>query len=96
VSLNRYDAKRDANEKDIVEAFKSFGISVERLNTPLDLLLGYDKRNYLVEVKMPNKKLNKKQVEFTENWKGQFIIIYNVDQAIKLAKSIANDAFWVS
>jgi len=90
MSINRYNPKRDANEIDIVNEFKKHGISVVRLNTPLDLLLGYNKRNYLVEVKLPDKKLNKKQIEFTEDWKGQFFICYSVEQARRFSNSIIN------
>ncbi len=88
MSINRYNPRRDANEKEIVEYFQKRGFSVERLNTPLDLLIGYKKRNYLVEVKMPNKNLNKNQQEFTDSWKGQFIIIRSVEQAAVFADSL--------
>ena len=87
-SINRFNPSRDANEKEIVNFFKVQGISVVRLNTPLDLLLGYNKKNYLVEVKMPDKKLNKNQIEFTKEWHGQWIKIDSIDQASKLAKAI--------
>lgn len=88
MSLNRYDAKRDENEKEIVKFFQIQGISVARLDTPLDLLLGYNKRNYLVEIKMPGKGLNKNQKEFTKEWRGQWIMIDSIDQASRLAREI--------
>ena len=46
--LRKYDAKRDANEKAIVVLFQWHGISVFRLDRPLDLLLGCHGLNYLV------------------------------------------------
>ena len=88
MTLHRWDAKRDANEKEIVKCFKAHGISVFRLDRPLDLLLGYNKKNYLVEVKMLDKALNKKQSEFVEDWKGQWIMIDSIDQAVKLSREI--------
>lgn len=88
MSINRYNPKRDTNEKEIVNFFKSQGISVVRLNTPMDLLLGYNKRNYLVEVKIPGKDLNKNQKEFVKEWLGQWSVIDSIDQAIKLSKEI--------
>jgi len=88
MTINRFNPSRDGNEKEIVKAFKSLGISVERLNTPLDLLLGWNKRNYLVEVKMPTKKLNANQLRFTGGWKGQFFICYSVDDALRFGKGI--------
>jgi hypothetical protein len=88
---NRFDAKRDANEPEIVKAFERRGISVYRLNQPLDLLLGYNKKNYLVEVKMPEKGLNDKQVKFVNDWKGQYFVCYTVDQADLFADKILNN-----
>jgi len=81
MSINRYNPKRDANEPEIVEYFKKRGLSVERLNTPLDLLIGYKNHNYLVEVKMPKKSLNANQEKFVANWAGQYVIIRSVGQA---------------
>jgi hypothetical protein len=91
MSLPRHNPKRDANEKGIVSYFKKIGFSVERLNTPLDLLVGYKKRNYLVEIKMPGKGLNENQVKFTKNWRGQFIVINSIEQAKIFAKDVK---FW--
>jgi hypothetical protein len=54
----------------------------------MDLLLGYNKRNYLVEVKIPGKDLNKNQKEFVKEWRGQWIMIDSIDQASKLSKEI--------
>lgn len=81
MSINRYNPKRDKNEPEIVEYFKKRGFSVERLNTPLDLLIGYKKRNYLVEVKVQGRSLNENQEKFVESWKGQFFVVRSVEQA---------------
>ena len=91
MSLPRFNPTRDGNEKEIIQCFKLRGFSVERLNTPLDLLIGYNKRNYLVEVKMPKGKLNDNQVEFTERWKGQWVIISSVEQANRFANQVINN-----
>lgn len=88
MSINRYNPRRDANEKEIVETFERMGFSVERLNTPLDLLLGWNKQNYLVEVKMPKKKLNENQILFTDDWKGQYFVCYSVDDALGWGREI--------
>ena len=81
MSINRYNPKRDQNEPEIVEYFKKRGFSVERLNTPVDLLIGYKKHNYLVEVKVKGKSLNENQDKFTKVWKGQFAVISSIEQA---------------
>ena len=91
MSINRYNPKRDANELEIVNYLKARGLSVERLNTPLDLLVGYKKINYLVEIKMPKKTLNAKQVEFTENWQGQFIVINSIEQAGRFVDALRSN-----
>ncbi len=88
MSLHRYDARRDKNEPEIVKAFQNAGISVYRLDKPLDLLLGYNKKNYLVEVKVEGKHLNANQVMFTNDWKGQWIMIDSVERAVRLANEI--------
>jgi len=88
MSINRYNPKRDANEKEIVDYLKKRGLSVERLNTPLDLLVGYNKRNYLVEIKMPKKHMNDKQIKFTESWKGQLVVINSIEQASMFADGV--------
>lgn len=88
MSINRYDAKRDENEPEIIEVFEKLGISVVRLDTPVDLLLGYDNINYLVEVKMPGKKLNQNQKDFQKEFKGNFWIVSTTCQAFLLGDRI--------
>jgi len=88
MSINRYNPRRDVNEPEIVQVFEKMGFSVERLNTPLDLLIGWNKRNYLVEVKMPKKKLNDNQEEFVRDWKGQHFVCYSVDDALRFGDAI--------
>ncbi len=88
MKYKQYNAKRDANEPEIVKEFQKYGISVYRLNQPLDLLLGFNKKNYLVEVKMPNKDLNQAQADFVTDWEGQHFVCFTVDQARKFAIEI--------
>ena len=85
---NRHDAKRDENEPEIVNKLQELGFSVHRLNTPLDLLVGYNGMNYLIEVKMPKKKLTPAQQKFIPGWKGQYLIVYSVEDAIRFAKEV--------
>ena len=88
MSLNRYDKRRDENEAEIIKEFQRHGMSVYRLDTPLDLLVGYDNRNFLVEVKMKTKKLNKNQREFAQEWKGQHIVCSSIHQANRFIRQI--------
>ena len=72
MTIHRRNAKRDANEPEIIAFLKAAGASVERLSTKglPDLLIGYRQKTYLVEVKGEGKKLNANQVDFVAGWKG--------------------------
>ena len=84
MSTLRYAKQRDANEKEIVDALESIGCTVFRLDTPVDLLVGYRARNYLIEVKAPKGRLTKTQQDFIPAWKGQVRVLETVDEAIEL------------
>ena len=89
MSINRYQKQRDKNEKEIIEYFEKRGFSVYKLDQPVDLLLGYQKKNYLVEVKMPKKgRLTPNQKDFMEIWNGQFIVIDSIEQAGRFADGV--------
>jgi len=96
MSINRYDKKRDANEPQIIEVFEKMGISVFRLDRPVDLLLGYRLFNYLVEVKIPGEKLNKNQVKFQKEFKGSFRIIRTIEEAATLGKEIKSGTIHIT
>lgn len=79
-----YNAQRDANEKPIVEALKKAGCSVVRLNW-VDLMVGYDGKTFLIEVKTEDGKLNAKQTLTFASWRGSKIhIIRTVDEALEV------------
>jgi len=88
MTILRFNAKRDANEGEIIKALKAGGLSVYSLDKPCDLLVGYDKRNYLVEVKAEKGILTPPQIAFIESWKGQHIILRNVDDAVRFVKDV--------
>ena len=77
----------DINETDIVKALEAIGCEVWRLGRPVDLLVGYQKTNYLIEVKAPGTKPRKdqqKQQKWIKNWRGQVRVVQSVDEAIRL------------
>ena len=88
--MSRYAKKVDENQKEIVAALRAIGSSVIVIGTPVDLLVGYRARNFLVEVKNPNSGYGKHdtgtpaQRKFFETWKGQARKVYTVDEAINL------------
>ena len=80
MSLSRRNAKRDENEREVIVALETCGASVEQLSgrdIP-DLLVGFQGRDYTVEVKHPKtpkskaKRLERSegQAEWAKRWRG--------------------------
>lgn len=84
MSLHRYAAKRDANEREIIKALRQLGAEVYELSSRSipDLLVGWRGVNYLIEVKSDKGKLTPYQNEFHQTWTGQVAIIRSVDEAV--------------
>ncbi len=98
MTLNRYAAKRDASEPEIVTALKGCGFSVYRIDQPVDLLVGVPgrkgpRRTFLVECKSGKKKLNENQVEFVAGWRGSEVVVLRSAQcAIDWAVQVSGEA----
>lgn len=91
--INRRAQKTDANQKEIVEALRKAGASVEFIGKPVDLVIGYCGVNILVEVKDGSKppshqKLTPDQVKFIDAWRGTVFIVKSIDDALAIIKSI--------
>ena len=92
----RRAARRDANEKGIVEALRAVGATVYLLDEPCDLLVGYHGQTILMELKNPNtgygkKGFNANQKHFAENWKGgPFCLVDSVDSALRMLNIMVN------
>jgi hypothetical protein len=85
MSIRRFSAKRDANEAEIFEALRAAGVSVYRLDQPVDAVIGYRGKTLLIEIKMPGASLNENQKKFFAEWKGQTPpILRTVDDALAL------------
>lgn len=78
--------RRDENEPEIVDALEAIGCTVFRVGRPVDLLVGYRARNYLIECKNPDglNKLTDFQKDWMPTWKGQVMIVETAEQAIEL------------
>lgn len=90
-ALRKYDAKRDNNEPEIVDAFRALGCLVHRIDQPCDLLLyifaSKGERMHLVEVKAPKGQLNDKQRAFqAAGWPVH--VIRSGDEAIELVQRL--------
>ena len=61
MGLNRFAVKRDGAELPIVQALEGVGALVSRLDQPCDLLVRYQGRNFLLEVKTPHTKAGRER-----------------------------------
>lgn len=88
--MARYAEKIDANQKAIVDALKRIGCDVYSIGQPVDLVVGYRARNFLMEVKNPNGKneLTDAQKEFIATWRGQVRVVRSADEAIRLVTGV--------
>jgi hypothetical protein len=93
VSQHRVNAKRDENEPKIVGWFRELDCEVKRLNGEglPDLLVsvGGSRGLILVEVKMPGKHLNPKQVQFFIDWYGHCYIARDRADVVRIVESVS-------
>lgn len=89
----RLDAKPDANQTEIVEAYRAIGASVavtsQLGNGFPDLVVGFRGRNWLIEIKdgtqPPSKRrLTPAEKKFHEAWRGQVDVVNNITEALTL------------
>ena len=84
--------RADDNQKEIVDTLRDIGVSVLVLSQVgggcPDLLIGWRKKNYLLEIKTENGKLRKSQIEFFDTWKGRVFIVRSIGEAIDLINCI--------
>ena len=82
----RYAARVDANQTEIVMALRKAGAYVWVIGLPVDLLVGYKDRTFLVEVKTTAKKrLTSLQADFFDNWTGSTLVrIDSVEAALNM------------
>lgn len=89
----RYAKRVDGNQKTIVRGLRQIGASVA-ITSGLgfgfpDLVVGYRGINYFFEIKNENKppsgrKLTPDQCIFRAEWRGQYHVILNLDEAIAI------------
>lgn len=72
MSLSRRNAKRDANERPIIQTLEARGYSVFQVSGKgiPDLLVSKGGVEWLVEIKRPKGGYTKAQIEFRERWTG--------------------------
>lgn len=93
----RRASRVDDNQDTIVRALRAIGATVQSLATigkgcP-DLLVGYRRESFLLEVKDPTKpkadrQLSEDQVEWHRTWKGLPVhVVHSVDEAFKAIRA---------
>lgn len=85
----KYGKNVDDNQLEIVKALEAIGCDVLEIGWPVDLLCGFRCRNFLIEVKDPNKppskrRLTPEQDEFFKTWRGQVRKVETAEDAIQL------------
>jgi hypothetical protein len=75
LSIKRWNARRDANSKEVIDALRAAGASVVDVGQPLDLVVGYVGKTVLMEIKNPNSRYGRKgdngnQKDFKATWQG--------------------------
>lgn len=88
--MPRIAARIDANQPEIIDALRKAGASVVSLSAVgmgvPDLLVGYQGRNHLLEVKDGSKppsaqKLTPFQESWLDNWRGNAAVVNSVEAA---------------
>lgn len=86
MSLNRHDARTDANQPTIKRALEQIGCKVLILKWPTDLLVSGGRLgdfNLLMECKMPGADLNIAQKLFWDSWPGRKVVVHHEREAIE-------------
>lgn len=95
MSLNRYAARVDANQAEIIAALKAAGCSVHVIRVPVDLVVGHNNRTILMEVKDGKKPpsqraLTPDQQEFMRTWAGGPVaVVTDVESALRAVRSLS-------
>ena len=81
----RYAARVDNAQEAIVTALRQAGADVEISGRPVDLLVGFKGRTYLLEVKSGKRKRRDQpaQDKFLATWRGQVKVVRTPWEALK-------------
>lgn len=92
--ISKMKTKRDSNQAEIVAALRRVGAMVDDQaefggGRP-DIIVGFRKQNFRLEIKTKTGKLNKRQQEFHRLWSecGQICVVRTIDEALKAIGAI--------
>jgi len=88
----RRAAKVDANQPDIVKAFRDLGwyvLIISQLKNCCDIMVSKKGRTIAIEIKDGRKppsqqKLTEGELKFKDEWQGEYALITSVDDVLKL------------
>jgi hypothetical protein len=89
MSYLRIAAKKDSNQEIIVKALRKVGAFVYILDEPVDLLVGYQGKTWLFEIKdgalsASRRRLRPSQQKFFDEWTGGPVLkIETIGQALQ-------------
>lgn len=79
----QYAQRKDGNQQDIIDALEEIGCDVWVAHQPVDLIVGFRGRSYLLEVKRPKEKVRTPaQLKFHRDWRGHKAIVRTAQEAI--------------
>ena len=85
-------ARVDKNHKEIVECFRKLGCSVLSLSSQgkgcPDLLISYQARCYLIEVKDTGGTLRESQKEFMRTWGSPVYVVRSNNEVVSLLNKL--------
>ena len=80
--------KIDINQKQIVEELRQLFFSVAVTSAAgkgfPDIVVGYNGKSYLFEIKSPGGKLTPAQIKFSREWRGQWNVIETAEDALAI------------
>lgn len=89
-------AKRtDSNQAEIVRMLRDFGASVTDLHEVghgcPDIIVGYGGVTYPMEIKSAGGQLTEDEYNWQQNWRGNYHIIHNIEEALQVLCDGAKD-----
>jgi len=90
----RYAARVDENQTSIVNALRGVKASVQSLSREgmgvPDIMVGYQGKNYLMEIKNPKRTAKRQQPDsvwqqpWHDAWNGQVAVVRTIDEAMQV------------
>lgn len=85
MSIHRRAARRDNNERPIIEALEAVGAAVEQMSKPCDLAVTFRARHYLIEVDNPESKHRKREKAQLDTFERmQIPLVRTADEALRI------------